>query len=100
MGASVRAGGGAHRSASDVMTGAEFKAIRARLGCTGEAFARALGYGGSAQSLKTVTYRFELGHLDIPEAVARLATMIGAYGIPKMLSEHGPNTLARLTPKL
>src|SRR6266853_1561953 len=65
------------------MTGAEFKAIRVELGCTGESFARALGYGGSAQTLKTTTYKFESGRLEIPDTIASLAIMYGAYGIPE-----------------
>jgi transcriptional regulator with XRE-family HTH domain len=64
------------------MTPAAFKAIRVELGCTGEAFARALGYGGSAQSLKTRVYKFETGRCEIPPAIARLATMLGIHGIP------------------
>src|SRR5712671_4886427 len=79
------------------MTGAEFKAIRMRLGCTGEAFARALGYGGSAQNLKTHIWKYENGRREIPEAVACLAQMFGAYGIPEMLSDSGPITVAQLT---
>ena len=65
------------------MTGAEFKAIRTGLGCTGEAFARALGYGGKAQNLKTVVYKFESERCSIPDTVASLAIMYGAYGIPE-----------------
>jgi transcriptional regulator with XRE-family HTH domain len=64
------------------MTPAEFKAIREQLGCTGEAFARALGYGGSPQSRKTVVYKFESGEREIPPAIARLATMLGIHGVP------------------
>jgi transcriptional regulator with XRE-family HTH domain len=64
------------------MTGAEFKAIREQLGCTGESFARALGYGGSVQSRKTVVYKFESGEREIPPAIARLAFMLGNHGAP------------------
>jgi hypothetical protein len=79
------------------MTPAEFKAIRARLGCSAEAFARALGYRGTVQTLRGVTYVYETGRRHIPEAVACLAEMFGAYGIPEMFSEDGPSTVVRLT---
>src|SRR5258708_24634479 len=65
------------------MTGAEFKAIRVELGCTGESFARALGYGGTVQSRNAVVCRFESGEREIPDTVASLAIMYGAYGIPE-----------------
>lgn len=64
------------------MTGAEFKTIRIKLGRAPEAFARALGYSGSAQSCRTTTYCFESGHRAIPDTVARLAVMLGRHGIP------------------
>jgi transcriptional regulator with XRE-family HTH domain len=70
------------------MTGAEFKAIRTELGCTGEAFARALGYGGTPGTRSTVTYLFETGRREIPEKVARLAAMFRDHGIPAELA-HG-----------
>ena len=65
------------------MPGAEFKGIRVELGCTGESFARALGYGGTVHRLKAVVYRFESGEREIPPAVARLAWMFSVYGLPE-----------------
>ena len=75
------------------MTGAEFKAIRTELGCTGETFARALGYGGKVQTLRSLMYLYETGRRDIPDTVARLVVMFGRYGIPKRM---GGDTVTRL----
>jgi hypothetical protein len=75
------------------MTPAEFKAIRIELGCTGEAFARALGYGGSVQTLRGVTYVFETGRREIPPTIARLAAMFRDHGIPQSIKG---DTLTRL----
>jgi len=78
------------------MTAAEFKAIRAKLGCTGEAFAIALGFeAAKASSLQNITYLFESGRRPVPETVARLAIMLGRYGIPDGRWFAG-DTLARL----
>jgi transcriptional regulator with XRE-family HTH domain len=63
------------------MTGAEFKAIRMRLGLTAEAFARALGYSGTVQSIRTAIYMFQSGRREIPPAIASLVAMIGEHGI-------------------
>ena len=75
------------------MTGAEFKAIRTELGCTGEAFARALGYGGKAQTLRSLMYLYETGRREIPDTVASLAIMYGAYGIPEGWDVDPPSRL-------
>jgi transcriptional regulator with XRE-family HTH domain len=76
------------------MTGAELKAIRTKLNCTGEVFARVLGYGGSAQGLKTVVYLFESGRRDIPPAIARLAVMLGIHGVPNARWFDGGDIIA------
>ena len=67
------------------MTGDELRAIRERLNCTGETFARALDYAGLPQSLQTIVYKFETGRRNIPEGVARLAAMFDRYGIPEKI---------------
>lgn len=75
------------------MTGAEFKAIRTGLSCTAPTFARALGYDGTTQTLKSHIWKFENGQRKIPPATARLAAMFRDHGIPKRMSG---DTVARL----
>jgi DNA-binding transcriptional regulator YiaG len=72
------------------MTPAELAAIRDRLGCTGEAFAAALGYRSHTDICK-----FEHGHRAVPDAAARLAVMLDRHGIPVAKWFDG-DTLTRL----
>jgi transcriptional regulator with XRE-family HTH domain len=67
------------------MTGDDLRSIRQRAGLNGPAFAAALGYTGSKQTLAVAISRLENGARDretIPPAVARLAIMFDRFGIP------------------
>ena len=63
----------------DRMTPDDLKSIRHRLGLTGPAFARALGYGGD--SVRQTIGRLEHGRRRIPPAVAALAVMYDKHGL-------------------
>jgi DNA-binding transcriptional regulator YiaG len=62
-----------------VLTPAQFKAIRHKLGLTGHEFGLALGYG--AKGAKVRVSEFEHGGRPIPHAISLLASYIERYGL-------------------
>ena len=65
------------------MTGAEFREIRLGLGLTQTGFGRVLGYGGKDGTMQKHVSQLESGARPVPEAVGRLAAMLGRYGVPE-----------------
>ena len=63
------------------MTGSEFRAVRYRLGLSAMEWGRALGYGGTPNSVRTVISHLESGARPIPRVIALLAKMYARYGI-------------------
>jgi hypothetical protein len=68
---------------SSDMTGRRFQQIREGCGATATAFAKALGYVGSAKALYVIVQRFETERRKVPPTVARLAYMFERHGIPR-----------------
>ena len=66
----------------NIVTGSEFRAVRYRLGLSAMEWGRALGYGGTPNSVRTVISRLESGTRPVPAVVGLLAWMYGRYGIP------------------
>jgi hypothetical protein len=64
------------------VTGSEFRAVRYRLGLSAMEWGRALGYGGTPNSVRSVISRLESGSRPVPAVVGLLAWMYGRYGIP------------------
>jgi hypothetical protein len=65
------------------VTAKEFRAIREGLNLTAIQWGLALGYAGEPTSVARAIYYYESGDREIPERVARLATMFKLHGIPK-----------------
>ena len=66
----------------NIVTGNEFRAVRYRLGLSAMEWGRALGYGGTPNSVRTVISRLESGSRPVPAVVGLLAWMYGRYGVP------------------
>lgn len=64
------------------MTGAEFKAIRKRLGLSRAAFGYVLGYQGKAMNVNTLIWQMERDKKRIMPWTGRLAEMYSQHGIP------------------
>ena len=65
------------------MTGAEFRAIRQKLGLTLNEWALALGYGRGNRNTRQVTVRkYEAGEREIPPWIERLTLMYQRHGVP------------------
>ena len=82
----------------DPMPGARLKAIRKKLRLPVIAFGRALGYGGTENTISTVVRKYELGTRDIPRYIARLAYMLERHGVPPEFLVEAPPTRTRPRP--
>ena len=61
----------------------ELKQIRAKLELSGLQFGRALGMGGTDNTVNVQIYDMESGKRPIPERTARLVRMFQRFGVPE-----------------
>lgn len=60
----------------------DLRAIRKKLGLSLLQMGQAIGYQGTDQTIKNVWHRYETGERECPPWIARLAYMLGRYGVP------------------
>lgn len=74
------------------MTGDDMRDIRKRLHMSVDLFGRALGYQGNRNTVSVSIRKYETGSRTIPPWIARLAFMLGRYGVPpEFLDEADPD---------